>query len=538
MKNNRKEGFANSVIFLMASQIIIKLFGLLYSMYLINKNGFGDTGNAIYMGGFQVYILLLTISSIGVPNAVSMLVAQKMAVNDYRGANKIFKISFISFGTIGFIGTLILFFNAEDIANNFLLIPECEYSLIALSPSIFFTSISSVIRGYFNGVKQISKTANSQTIEQIFKSILTISFVEIICHYKKDTLLMASIANFATTCASFINFIYVFSNYIILRKTQKLEEIKYPKLRQESSKAILKKIFSVAIPITLSAIIGSLRKNIDSFTVVRILSPILGEDTAKLKYGILSSKIEMLVAMPLSFNMAFLTALIPEISSARARNDIESINRKLSFSLLVAMVISLPAVFGLSVYSNQILNLLFPNANSGGELLKISAFCIIFISLTQIIGGALHGIGKPQISTIAMIVGVILKFILNILLLPIPNLYEKGAIISNLLSNIITFFIVWEVLKKNIKIDFSLIKLCFKPFLASLLMIISSYNIYMFLTNYGISQNISTIIIIIFAVFVYAILLLFMNIFSKKELFLLPKGEKIYKILKKFKIYS
>ena len=330
----------DSVVSLMFSQGIIKIFGLLYSMYLINKSGFGDRGNAIYMGGYQIYLLLLTISSIGVPNAVAKLVAEKFAVKDYKGANKIFKVAFIIFGIIGFIGTLILFFKAKYISNNFLLIPECEYSLIALSPSIFFVSISSVIRGYFNGINKISQTAKSQSIEQILKSILTIIFVEIICIYNKDVIFMASIANFASTCSIFISFIYICFCYFNLRKIQRLQEIKYSLKNDEDFISILKKIFSVSIPITLSAVLSSLNKNIDSFTVVRILTPILGEILAKLKYGILSSKIDMLTIMPLSFNIAFSTALVPNISSAMARGDMNSVNKKISFSLLITSLIA------------------------------------------------------------------------------------------------------------------------------------------------------------------------------------------------------
>lgn len=535
---NKKEGFIDSVFSLMISQGIIKIFGLAYSMYLINKDGFGDSGNAIYMGGYQIYVLLLTISSIGVPNAVAKIVAERMAINDYKGANKIFKIALLSFGFIGFIGTLFLFFEAKNIANNILIIPECEYSLIALSPSIFLVALSSVIRGYFNGVNQISKTAKAQTIEQIFKSFLTIIFVEIVSINSNNTIAMAGIANFASTCAIIISFAYIFSCYIHLRKIQKIEEMRFSTKNIESTFTILKRIFAVSIPITFSAVLGSLNKNIDSFTIVRILTPILGETMAKLKYGILSSKIDMLTIMPLSFNIAFATALVPAISSAIAKNDLYSINKKLSFSLLITAVIAFPSAIGLSLYSKQILNLLFPNSSAGSELLKISAFCIIFMAFTQTIVGALHGIGKTNTSVVAILIGIIIKLILNITLIPISNIYEKGAVIANLLSNMVTFIIVWNVLKKSINLNFKLFSLIIKPAIASIIMGFSSYSIYIFFISSGISDKFSTVLGIIFAVCIYAILLFIMKIFSKDELFLLPNGGKIYKILKKIKIYK
>lgn len=531
----KREGFADSVISLMFSQGVIKIFGLIYSMYLINKEGFGDSGNAIYMGGYQIYVLLLTISSIGIPNAVAKLVAERIAIKDYKSANNIFKVAFFSFGMIGFMGSVILFCCAKSIANNFLLIPECEYSLVALSPSIFFVSISSAIRGYFNGVSQISKTAKAQTIEQIFKSLLTILFVYIISKYNKNTVAMASIANFASTCAIFISFIYILFNYVQLKIAQRREEIKYNYIKNKKSNIkILKDIFSVSIPITISAVLGNLNKNIDSFTVVRILTPILGESTAKLKYGMLSSKVDMLTVMPLSFNIAFATALVPTVSSAIARKDIGSINKKLSFSLLITAIIAFPCAFGLSMYSKQILNLLFPNASSGAELLSISSFCIIFMMFTQTIGGVLHGIGKTKVTIVAMCAGIIVKLFLNIILIPIYNIYEKGAVIGNILSNIVTFIIMWSVLRQSIKLEFNFLSLIIKPLFSTILMLILSHGAYSLLITYGIREKTSIIITIIIAVFVYTLVLLILKIFSKDELALLPNGDKIYKFFKFF----
>lgn len=528
---------AKSVISLMFSQIIIKIFGLAYSMYLINKDGFGDSGNAIYMGGYQIYVLLLTISSIGVPNAVAKLVAEKIAINDRKGANKILKVSILSFGFIGLLGTLILFFGAKHIAENFLLIPECEYSIMVLSPAVFLVSISSVLKGYFNGIGEVYRTAKSQTIEQICKSVFTIIFVEIISRYSKNLVVMASVANFASSVAIFISFIHILKMYFGSKNLAKYKEINQY-YKNEKSLIILKRILQVSVPITLSAILGSLGKNIDSFTIVRILTPILGEATAKLKYGALSSKIDMLTAMPLSFNIAFATTLVPAISSAKAKNDTASINKKIYFSILLTSIIAIPSAMGLILYAKPILNLLFPNASNGAELLKISAISIIFLSLIQTTNGALNGIGKLNISVGALVVGIIVKFFLNIILIPQEFLYEKGAIIGNVCSNMVTFFIVWRALKSNVKLSFSLKNVMFKPFFASVVMGFSSYIIYLFFIHHGFESRLLIIIVIFLSVLIYVLSLIFLKVFSKNELFLLPNGEKMYKILKKFKIYE
>jgi len=540
LKKTKKESFIQGVLALMFSQVIIKILGLVYSMYLTNREGFGDSGNAIYMGGYQIYALLLTLSSIGVPNAISKLIAERLAKGDKKGADRVFKIAFITFAVIGFIGTLILFLGARAIATYWLAIPECEYTLVALSPAIFFVSISSVIRGYFNGMQKISNTARSQTIEQIFKTTLTIIFVEIVAMLTTtNTTLMAAGANLATTFATFLSFAYIFA---LCQKSRKLgrDEIRKSDYIEgkESVKSVVKKILSVSIPMSISSLLSSINKNVDSATVVRILKPILGETTAKARYGILSSKVDILTSMPLAFNIAFATALVPAISSARVNGDTKTINKRLSFSILITILIGLPCTVGMFMYADQILALLFPKASAGGTLLAISAFTIIFTVLAQTINGALQGLGKVRVPAIALGCGVIVKLLTNILLIPIEGIYENGAAIGSVLCHIVSFTIVYNVLKNTVKLDFSIFKMMIKPAIATLIMAVVSYFSYMVCLKIGVYGSLATIIAIVIAIIIYAIMVVVLKILSKEDILSLPKGEKIYKILNKLKIYA
>lgn len=396
------------------------------------------------------------------------------------------------------------------IANHWLQIPEAEYTLMALSPAIFFVSISSVIRGYFNGRQKMSATAKSQTVEQVFKTTLTIIIVEIVAICTNvNTEIMAAGANLATTFATFLSFSYIYTLYKMNRKEeyQTIEERKKP-TSKESAKSIIKKILAVSIPISLSSLISAINKNIDSVTVVRILKPLIGEATAKAKYGILSSKVDILTSMPLAFNIAFATALVPSISGARVKNDTETINKRLRLSLLITILIGLPCTFGMFIYARQILELLFPNASSGGTLLAISAFTVIFTSLAQTINGALQGLGKIKVPAIALGCGVIVKFIANLLLIPIEEIYENGAAIGSVLCHIVSFTIVYSVLKRTVQLDFSISGLIIKPLIVTVLMSVISYAIYQGILVLGVAGRIATIIGIGMAVVVYAILVI------------------------------
>ena len=201
--------FIKGILSLVISQILIKLFGVIYSLYLTNKTGFGDKGNAIYMSGYQIYALLLTISSLGIPNAISKIISEKKSKKDYINSQRIFEVSIFIFAFIGFLGCITLFVLSDFISKVILEIPEAKFSLMLLSPAIFFVSINSVVKGYCNGENKIYITAKNQFFEQVMKSLFTIVFVEILSRKTNKIEILAGVANLATTIATFLSLIYM-----------------------------------------------------------------------------------------------------------------------------------------------------------------------------------------------------------------------------------------------------------------------------------------------------------------------------------------
>lgn len=537
-KKVKGESFMQGVMALMFSQVLIKLLGLVYKWYLTNKEGFGDEGNAIYSAGFSIYALLLTISSTGVPNAVARLVSQHTAKGDYRGAHRVFKIALGTFAVIGLIGTLILFFGAHYIANVWLAIPEAELTLVALSPAIFFVAIICVFRGYFNGRENMKATANSQTIEQLFKTIFTVLVVEIVAICSGvSTNLMAAGANLATTLATVGSFFYLYIFYKMRREDLAKEIVSSKNYETKNIWKTVKSILSVSVPMSLSSILTSINRNIDSTTVKRGLQTFLSEQDALKQYGILSGKVDTLVSLPLSFNIAFATALVPAITTAKTKGDMKTATKRVSFSLLVTMLIGLPCMIGMILFAQQILNLLFPNATDGAFVLQVSALTIIFTVLEQTVSGALQGIGKIMTPAIALLVGVALKFILNLVLVPIPSIGVAGAAFATVVCHAVAFFIGFNVLRANMKINLTFSKFVTKPVLATIAMGICSYAVY-FLLKGIIVEKLATIIAILVAIIVYILSVISLKIFTKEEIFMIPYGQKLYKILEKFGIYK
>ena len=535
MTREKKQSFMQGIMTLMFSQVLIKISGLVYKLYLTNKNGFGDAGNAIYNSGFQIYALLLTIASIGVPNAVAKLISEKLSIGDNRGAQKVFKVSFAVFSFVGFVGSVILFLASEFLANEWLQIPEAKLTLMILAPSIFFVSLISVFRGYFNGHENMRPMAKSQIIEQLTKTICTVIIVEYIClsmGYQGTTGIMAAGANLATTIATFISCVYLFFLYSENNKNNKLH-VADCYYKSERVIKILKKIIIIAMPLTISAILGSLNKNIDSFTVVRALKTFMTEEQAKIQYGMLSGKIDTLVTFPLSFNMAFATALVPAISAAKARGDKERIEKRISFSLLVTILIGLPCTIGMMTFAKPILEVLFPNASSGEYIYRISSASIIFITIEQTVNGALQGLGKASVPVMALSSGIFVKLLLNLTLVKInPNIFMfggvAGAALATVICHIISMTISFTILKKTVKIKFNILKFIIKPIIASILMGILGLYIYNQLRSI-IMQIIAIILSIIVAVAIYVIALFVLKIFDKEELYMLPFYSKLTK---------
>ena len=539
----KKESFMSSVLILMISQVLIKILGLIYKLYLTNREGFGDKGNAIYSSGFQIYALFLTISSIGIPGALAKLVSEKIAIGDTKGAHRIFKIAFVTFGLIGFLSSTILFLGAGYISNTLLQIPEAELTLVALSPSIFFVSISCVIKGYFTGRENLKVTANSHTLEQFFKTVLSVIIVEMVALTTgTDTTIMAAGANLATTLATVLCFLYLYKYYSKMRKEIAFELKRATKNKRTRIIKTIKQILSVSIPMSMTAILGTINKNIDSMTVVRGLKSFLSEEQAKIQYGILSGKVDTLVTLPMSLNMAFATALVPSISSSKAIGDIETIRKRVSFSMLISMLIGMPCMIIMILFAKQILELLFPNATSGAFIYQISCLGIIFIVLEQTISGALHGLGKMLTPAIALGIGVIIKFILNMYLIPInPSDFflggTAGAAISTVVCHAVALTIEFKILSKNINLKLDKNKFIVKPVIACLIMgtIRYIFNITLFQC---LNEKISTMLLILMCVIIYILLLIILRVFSEEEIYMIPYGSKIYNFLKKLRLYD
>ena len=487
-KQEKTRSFMGNVAIILFAQIMVKVLGLVYRMVITNIEGFGDAGNGFYNAGFQVYTVLLAISSVGIPNAIAKMVSERAALNDYAAAHRVFKTALKLFSVIGLVATAILYIGADFIADKVMNMHGAQYVMRALAPSLFFVCISSVVRGYFQGLNDMRATSFSQMLEQVFKCGLTIVFVvltvgvmpEVMKFFTNVTMLyngdmsitppeiMAAWANVASSVATMLSLGYLFIFYLRNRKSinDKIA-LSQPTGTATPAGKLVKMILMLSIPMSLASIITAVNRVVDLATITRgielafsngipaistlkaVANPTAQElNTAAVTLSGMLSKSDTLFNMPLALNLAFATVLVPSIAGALAKGDTKEASEKTSYSFFVSILLILPCAIGYMVLSQPIYNIIYPAAPDGADLLSIMAVALVFSALTQTITGALQGIGKVMTPAIAILVGCVFKVALNLILIPVPEINIYGAAISSIVCQAVAFIVNFVVLVK------------------------------------------------------------------------------------------
>lgn len=572
MKQEKKKSFMINVSIVMFSQIAVKLLGMVYRVVITNFRGFGDLGNGYLNVGFQVYTLLLAISSIGIPNAVSKLTSERIALEDYAGAHRIFRAAMLLFTIVGASASALLYFGAGFISKYIVHLDDTKYVLMCLAPSVLFVCLSSVIRGYFVGMENMKATSTSQVLEQFFKCTLTILIVYLLASFpailtvlfdlsegdeNARAVFMASGAQVATTLSTVIGFLYLLFFYL-RRKKGIIERIGDGALSGGTDyRRLFKNILFISVPISLGSVISAVNRIIDTATITRgieaafreyipahgsvaaIYHPTLrqlSEEAARLS-GLLA-KSDTLINLPLAINISFSTVLVPAIAGALAVGDKKSASEKVNYSLLISILIALPCAVGYIVLGAPIYGLLYPNARLGYDLLQISAIAMIFTALNQTLSGSLQGVGKVFAPATGLLIGCIVKLILNIILIRRPSVNIYGAPISSVVCQMISFSYSFTVLRSRVSVKTELKKHILKPLAAVSLMGGAAYAVYT-LSMLALKSNaVSVCAAIAVSVPVYAAAVVFLKILTGDEIIMLPMGAKLYKFLVKRGIYD
>ena len=285
----KKQTFLKGILFVMLSQIIIKVLGFVYRIILTNFKEFGDVGNSYYGSGYTVYTLILAVATMGIPNTISKLVSEKIAIGDRRGAHKIFRVALGLFSFSAVVFALGLFFGSGFISQKLLSNPGVKYTLMALSPAIIFVALSAVLRGYFIGMQNMVEYSKAQIIEQVVNSVCSVIFVVML--FGSTPEIMAAGSTLATTVAASTTFVYLYMYYLRNKKDIWEEIKKSDRFAIEPTKKVIKTLILCVIPIAFGSIISSLANLIDTVTVIDGLQK-FGYDLleANQKFGLYTGK--------------------------------------------------------------------------------------------------------------------------------------------------------------------------------------------------------------------------------------------------------
>ena len=533
-KNEKRPSFLGGAAVLAAAVAIVKLIGAVYKIPL--GNIIGDEGKAHFTVAYNIYNLLLTISTAGLPLAISKLTSEAHALGRENEKRKLFRTAIWLFFGLGTVFSLVMFFGSAQLAS-FMNDPLAFWSIRALAPAVFCVCLLACMRGYTQGQGNMTPTAVSQILEALCKLGFGLSLAWYFLQLGRGVELAAAGAILGVTIGTVMSMLFLI--FYLLTHRDRTQSLDVP----DSSGTLMKKVLLIGVPITLSHSAMSIITLIDSKIVLGRLESIssLLPETPTALYGQYTFGMD-LINLPPSFVYPVTMSLIPFAAAAMARKDNAGANRIISSAFRLIAILAIPAGVGLSVLSGPILRMLYPAqpeaAAAAGPHLQVLGIACIFICLMTLTNAILQSYGHERIPICTMIAGGITKIVMNYVLVGNPDINIHGAPISTLCCYLVicglNLFFVWKYSPEKPKY----LQLFTKPVVASVLMGVMAWAGYgltlRVLTGgeyaYGASA-LATMIGIGAGVVVYGVLVIALGILRAEDLQSVPKGQKLIKLL-------
>lgn len=529
----KKDTFLKGAFILGMAGILVKIVGAFFRIPLVNI--IGSEGVGYYQVAYPIYTFLLSFSAAGFPTAISKLVSEKRAKGNIRGGHRVFQVSFGILAVLGLVSFLVLGLGARFLVDYFIKSPSSYYSVLALAPALLFIPLMAAYRGYFQGLKDMTPTAVSQVIEQIGRVVLGLGLATFLL--SRGTEYAAAGASFGATAGGIAGLITMLIIY--LRQKNKIFSEFQPieQYEEESVGRITKDLLRIALPITIGAAVLPLINMIDSMVVLRRLQAIgFSYEQANSLFGQLTGMAVTLIQLPPVLTAALSMSIVPVIAESMVKNEIESVQSDIKSAFRVSLLIGLPSFVGLAVLSTPIMTMLFPKEPaSAGQVLLFLSFATLSLSLVQTLTGILQGVGKPEIPVRNLLIGALSKLVVTYTLAGIPWLNVKGAALGTVTAYTLATILNFIAVKKYTKVKFEFVQFALKPIISVGIMGVVVYLAYSLV--YPILGNtLSTAISIAVGGTIYGLMLLITGTIVEEDFALLPKGDKLAKVLRKAKL--
>ncbi|MCI9465176.1 MAG: polysaccharide biosynthesis protein [Lachnospiraceae bacterium] len=541
-QQKKKDSFVLQAGILAAAGIIVRIIGLLYRSPLTSIIGL--EGNGYYSSAINMYTIILLVSSYSIPSAISKVIAQRLAYKEYRNAQRVFQCALIYVVIVGAAASLFAFFGASFLVDVENAIPV----LRVFAPTIFFSGLLGVLRGYFQAHGSMMHTSISQILEQILNAGVSMLAAYLLIGVVADegetkrAIYGASGSAVGTGAGVLIALLFMFGMYRlnkdVIAKRIKRDRNSY----QESYGEIFRVIITTVTPFILSTFIYNCSTVVNMKIYQNIMKEIGGleESLIAIRYGIFATQAITIVNIPIAISSAMSSASIPGISGTFATHKVKQTRHKVGQATRMTMLIAIPSAVGLFVLSRPVVQFIYPQKealDTASDLLRVLAFTVILYSLSTLTNAVLQGIGKVNIPVVNASISLVVQVVLLIVLLLYTKLDLYALAGANIAYSFMMCILNHAAVKRYLKYREDVVKTYLKPGLAALCMGAVAFGVYQGIFYLIKLNRISLIIAMGAAMIVYFVLIMKLGVVNEAELKSFPKGAMLVHIAKKMHLF-
>lgn len=534
-------------ILAMAS-MIVRVIGLLYRAPLTAI--IGDEGNGYYGTAYNIYTIILMVSSYSMPSAISKLMAQKLAVGEYRNANRVFRCALTYGVLVGLVGSGLLFFGAR------FLVPDVAVCVLQVfAPTVFLFGILGSMRGYFQARGSMVQTSVSQILEQLANAVVSIAAAWLLMQTAvgadptRRAQLGAMGSALGTGAGVLIALLFMVFCFRRSKEGRKAEILSDATGKEEKYRIFLRDTILVITPFMLSGVIMNLTTSLNQTIYMRMLIDLkgAGETATTTLYGIFSNKAVVISNIPISIATAVSSAIIPGISAAYARRDETGARRQVGNAIRITSIIAIPSAVGLAVLARPITMLMFPQMESlelASSLLSLLAVTVIFYSISTITNAALQSIGRMNLPLISAGIALVVQTVVLVLLLRFTDLDVRALVLVSILYSVMIFAVNQYYLRRFLGIRQDVRRDYLQPLVCAALMGAAAKAVYYLVSmaaepmrnlpkGFYFRNLAATAAALLAAVLVYGYTMVRSGTIRRKDLLSMPKGQLLVRLMEK-----
>lgn len=543
MPNKKQsQGLIMQAGILAAAGIIVRIIGLLYNSPMTAI--LGDEGIGYYNTAYYAYTIVLLISSYSIPSAISKVIAQKLAVKEYRNAHRIFQCAFIYVLVVGSVASLFVFFGAGLLVQIEAAIP----ALRVLAPTIFLSGILGVLRGYFQAHKSMVQTSVSQIVEQILNAVFSILMAYLLLQAAGGTQSENGLAYGAaggaigTGIGVLAALLFMVWLYLVNRPFLKRRILHDTGHKEESYQEIFKMIIMVVTPFILSTFIYNANTFINQTLYQKLMMDLHGLiDAGVAAHTGIVGKAVKVSNIPIALSSAMASALIPGISGEYAKKNLKETRNQVARAVKATMLISIPAAVGMGVLAKPVMLVLYPQKASidlSSSLLMVLSVSVIFYAVSTLSNAVLQSIGRLNSPVINAAIALVLQTAgLAAMIIFLDESYGPYYYaVTIILYAFLMCVLNGAALRKHLRYKQEIGRTFVRPVLASAVMGAAAFFIYQGIYLLLHSNLVSLFVAVVLAAAIYFVMILLLGAVTEDEMKMLPKGYLLVKIARKTRL--